>query len=96
MVKSGRLHRNASRQSSAATPNHPSYPAAHARRSQSPKCSVYLFPRDEILDALGARAAESRVWAGIHFRSEIVAGRELALAIAKRVIDRAAHDGAEP
>jgi membrane-associated phospholipid phosphatase len=80
------------------TPNHPSYPAAHACSSIAiAKVLGYLFPRDAAtLGALGERAAESRVWAGIHYRSDIVAGRELALAVANRVIERAAHDGAEP
>jgi membrane-associated phospholipid phosphatase len=56
----------------------------------------YLFPRDaEPLAALGERAAESRVWAGIHYRSDIVAGRQLALVVANRVIERAMQDGAQ-
>ena len=80
-----------------ATPNHPSYPAAHACSSIAiTKVLGYLFPRDaEALDALGERAAESRIWAGIHYRSDIVAGRQLALAVADKVIERAKHDGAE-
>jgi hypothetical protein len=32
---------------------------------------------------------ESRIWAGIHDRSDIVAGAELARAVAGKVIDRA-------
>jgi membrane-associated phospholipid phosphatase len=80
-----------------ATPNHPSYPAAHACSSISiTRVLGYLFPRDaEALAALGERAAESRVWAGIHYRSDIVAGRQLALAVANRVIERAMQDGAQ-
>ena len=79
-----------------ATPNHPSYPAAHACSSISiTRVLGYLFPRDaEALAALGERAAESRVWAGIHYRSDIVAGRQLAFAVANRVIERAMQDGA--
>ena len=80
-----------------ATPNHPSYPAAHACSSIAiTKVLGYLFPRDaEALAALGERAAESRIWAGIHYRSDIVAGRQLAIAVADKVIERAEHDGAE-
>ena len=80
-----------------AMPNHPSYPAAHACSSISiTRVLGYLFPRDaEALAALGERAAESRVWVGIHYRSDIVAGRQLALAIANRVIERAMQDGAQ-
>jgi hypothetical protein len=56
----------------------------------------YLFPRDaEGFAALGERAAESRIWAGIHYRSDIVAGRQLAIAVADKVIERAMHDGAQ-
>jgi membrane-associated phospholipid phosphatase len=81
-----------------ATPNHPSYPAAHACASIAvTRVLGYLFPRDaEAFAALGERAAESRIWAGIHYRSDIVAGRQLALAVANKVIERAKHDGGDP
>jgi hypothetical protein len=49
------------------TPNHPSYPAAHACLSTAEAAILgYLFPRDaEALAALAEEARESRVWAGI-------------------------------
>jgi membrane-associated phospholipid phosphatase len=80
-----------------ATPNHPSYPAAHACTSIAvTRVLGYLFPRDaDAFAALGARAAESRIWAGIHYRSDIDSGRQLALAVAGKVIERARQDGAE-
>jgi membrane-associated phospholipid phosphatase len=80
-----------------ATPNHPSYPAAHACSSISvTRVLGYLFPRDaEAFAALGERAAESRVWAGIHYRSDIVAGRQLAIGVSEKVIARARQDGAD-
>jgi membrane-associated phospholipid phosphatase len=79
------------------TPNHPSYPAAHACSSIAvTRVLGYLFPRDaEGFTALGERAAESRIWAGIHYRSDIVAGRRLAIAVADKVIERAKQDGAD-
>jgi hypothetical protein len=79
-----------------ATPNHPSYPAAHACASiLVSKVLGYLFPPDaEALAALGERAAESRIWAGVHYRSDIVAGHQLADAVANKVIERAMQDGA--
>ena len=79
------------------TPNHPSYPAAHACTSIAmTKVLGYLFPRDaEIFAALGEQAAESRIWAGIHYRSDINAGRQLALAVADKIIARARLDGAQ-
>jgi len=80
-----------------ATPNHPSYPAAHACSSIAiARVLGYLFPRDaEAFAALGERAAESRIWAGIHYRSDIVAGRQLALSVADKIIKRAMQDGAQ-
>jgi membrane-associated phospholipid phosphatase len=80
-----------------ATPNHPSYPAAHACTSIAmARMMGYLFPRDaEVYAALGEQAAESRIWAGIHYRSDINAGRELALKVTDKVIARAKQDGAQ-
>jgi membrane-associated phospholipid phosphatase len=79
-----------------ATPNHPSYPAAHACSSIAITAVLgYLFPRDAgVFATLGERAAESRVWAGIHYRSDIVSGSQLARAVANKVIERAKRDGA--
>jgi hypothetical protein len=39
--------------------------------------------------------AESRILAGIHYRSDIDAGRKLATAVADKVIARAKADGSE-
>jgi hypothetical protein len=77
------------------TPNHPSYPAAHGCASTAEAAILgYLFPRDAAaLAALAEEAAESRVWAGIHYRSDIVAGAALGRAVADKVIDRARRDG---
>jgi membrane-associated phospholipid phosphatase len=77
------------------TPNHPSYPAAHGCSSTAEAVILgYLFPRDAAaLAALAEEAAESRVWAGIHYRSDIVAGVALGRAVAEKVIARAKNDG---
>ena len=73
-----------------ATPHHSSYPAAHACPSISvTRALSYVFPRG--VEAL----AKSRVWAGIHYRRDIVAGRQLTIAVADKVIARAKQDGAE-
>jgi hypothetical protein len=68
--------------------NHPSYPAAHGCHSTAETVILgYLFRRDAAsLAALAAEAAESRVWAGIHYRSDIVAGADLGRAVAEKVI----------
>jgi len=80
-----------------ATPNHPSYPAAHACSSIAiTRVFGYLFPPDAAaFAALGERAAESRIWAGIHYRSDIDAGRQLAHGVADKVIERASKDGSQ-
>jgi membrane-associated phospholipid phosphatase len=77
------------------TPNHPSYPAAHGCASTAEAAILgYLFPRDAAaLAALAEEAAESRVWAGIHYRSDIIAGKALGRAVAEKVIVRTQKDG---
>jgi membrane-associated phospholipid phosphatase len=80
-----------------ATPNHPSYPAAHGCYSGSISAVLaYLFPLDaDALNALGEEAGQSRVWAGIHFPSDVVTGLALGRAVAKLVIERAEKDGSQ-
>lgn len=77
------------------TPNHPSYPAAHGCLSSAAGAAIaYLFPRDaQTINALADQAGESRMWAGIHYRSDVVAGLGLGRAVAQRVIDIARRDG---
>jgi len=79
------------------TPNHPSYPAAHGSLSGAISAVLaYLFPHDAVaLNALGDEAGESRLWAGIHFRSDIDTGLALGRAVAKLVIERAEKDGSQ-
>jgi hypothetical protein len=79
------------------TPNHPSYPAAHGCFSMAQAGILgYLFPRDAAaLAALAEEAAESRVWAGIHYRSDIIAGAALGRAVAEKVIAWARTDGSQ-
>jgi len=74
-----------------ATPNHPSYPAAHGCTSGAIfRAAAYLFPADaDYFDRLANEAAESRIWAGIHYRSDIEAGLELGRQVAQLVIERA-------
>jgi membrane-associated phospholipid phosphatase len=69
-------------------PNHPSYPAAHGCLSTAAATAIgRLFPPDaKRLDDLAVEAAEARVWAGIHYRSDIIAGRELGRAVAEKVV----------
>jgi hypothetical protein len=71
------------------TPNHPSYPAAHGCFSFAAATSLgHLFPRDAAaLAELANEANESRIWAGIHYRSDTVAGAALGRAVANKVVD---------
>ena len=55
-----------------------------------------LFPHDAVaLNALGQEAGESRLWAGIHFRSDIDAGLAPGRAVANLVIEQAKSDGSQ-
>jgi membrane-associated phospholipid phosphatase len=79
-----------------ATPNHPSYPAAHGCNSASMATMLaYLFPDEanSIWDKANDNAW-SRMWAGIHFRTDIDAGLALGRAVGELVVDHARHDGA--
>ncbi len=77
------------------TPNHPSYPAAHSCVSGANGAILsYLFPSEASrFMAMAEQAGESRIWAGIHYRSDVVAGFELARTVAGAVIERAQADG---
>jgi membrane-associated phospholipid phosphatase len=78
-------------------PNHPSYPSAHGCLSTSATTLLgHLFPRErEALVTLANEIGESRIWAGIHYRSDVTAGTELGRAVGNRVVERARSDGAE-
>jgi hypothetical protein len=79
------------------TPNHPTYPAAHACVSgATADVMSYLFPQDtESFQADAEDAGESRLWAGIHFRNDVEAGFTLAHNLAQKVIDHAQNDGSQ-
>jgi membrane-associated phospholipid phosphatase len=78
-------------------PNHPSYPSAHATLSAAQaEVLSYLFPRDtEYFRSLAEEAADSRIWAGIHFRSDREAGMTQGKQVAGLIIERAKNDGSE-
>jgi membrane-associated phospholipid phosphatase len=78
-------------------PNHPTYPSAHAM-FDGPIAEVlgYLFPRDaDFFSAQAQEAGFSRLWAGIHFRSDIETGLAIGRAVAQKVIERAQNDGSQ-
>jgi PAP2 superfamily len=80
-----------------ATPNHPSYPSAHSCMTGAAALVLSeLFPAEAAnLIAIEKEASESRIWAGIHFRSDIEAGRSVARGVAGAVIERAGQDGSQ-
>jgi membrane-associated phospholipid phosphatase len=75
-------------------PNHPSYPANHGMSSARANLLGYLFPGEsEHYRRLGEEMGMSRMWAGIHYRSDIVAAWDMARRLLAKVIERAESDG---
>jgi membrane-associated phospholipid phosphatase len=72
------------------TPNHPSYPSAHSCNTMAMTTVLaHFFPVNaDALISLAHEAGEARIWAGIHFRSDIVAGEALGLAVAGAVLEQ--------
>ena len=76
-------------------PNSPSYPSDFAAAATVASAVLdYLFPDQKAaIDDMAARAAQSRVSAGVEFPSDVVAGKALGQAVADLVIARARTDG---
>jgi hypothetical protein len=76
-------------------PNHPSYPAAHGCYSGAiARVIGQLFPDfADSMDARSTEAAESRIWAGIHFRSDVNAGLAIGRKVGDLIMEKAAQDG---
>jgi membrane-associated phospholipid phosphatase len=73
-----------------ATPNHPSYPSNRAAIARAPAVVLgHLFPREaERLRQEAEQAAESAVWAGIHFRSDVEVSKAIGEAVGQLVLER--------
>ena len=55
-----------------------------------------LFPAEaQYIHDKADEAGMSRMWAGIHFRSDIETGLKLGRNVAQLVIEHAAHDGSQ-
>ena len=79
-------------------PNFPSYPSNHSTFSTArSEMLAYLFPhRADHIRALGKEAGDSRIWAGIHYQMDNVAGVTLGKKVAQKFIDwgkGTAHSG---
>jgi membrane-associated phospholipid phosphatase len=79
------------------TPNHPSYPAAHACDSAAIATVIAnLFPREaQLMWQKAEESGWSRLWAGIHFRSDIEAGLEIGRKVGQLAIEWAQKDRIE-
>jgi membrane-associated phospholipid phosphatase len=79
------------------TPNHPSYPSSHSATFAAIATTLgHLFPNEA--DAMTARAEEcaaSRMWAGIHFRTDNEVGLALGQSVGKLIVARADADGSQ-
>jgi membrane-associated phospholipid phosphatase len=63
--------------------------------SQNPGAGAlsYLFPRDaQTLNALADEAGQSRIWAGIHFPTDVRVGLALGRSVAQKVVDQVQSD----
>jgi hypothetical protein len=75
------------------TPNFPSYPSNRAGLGTTAELLGHFFPRDAALfRQWGEEYSESAIWAGIHFRSDLVAGNAIARGVAQRLLDRIKGD----
>jgi hypothetical protein len=77
------------------TPPFPTYPSNAATLVKAPTVVLtYLFPRERNrYDDWVREFGESRLWAGIHFRSDLQSGGEIGRQVGEAVVGRARGDG---
>jgi membrane-associated phospholipid phosphatase len=77
------------------TPPFPTYPSNAATLATAPTVVLkYLFPQESArYDAWAKEFGESRLWAGIHFRSDLDSGWEIGRRVGEAVVERAKRDG---
>jgi membrane-associated phospholipid phosphatase len=70
-------------------PNHPSYPSNASAVNTSPALVLgYLFPREAAAFKKAAdEIGDSRLWAGVHFRSDVETSRRMGEQLAKVALD---------
>jgi membrane-associated phospholipid phosphatase len=78
-------------------PNFPSYPSNHSTFSAAKsEMLAYLFPAHaDFIRAVGKEAGDSRIWAGIHYPMDNVAGVQLGKSVAQVFINWAQSDGSQ-
>jgi membrane-associated phospholipid phosphatase len=79
------------------TPPHPSYPSAHSSVIAGAMATLaYLFPTEaDYFNGRADECASARIYAGIHFRSDVETGVALGRTIAGVLIGRAQSDGSQ-
>ena len=72
------------------TPRHPAYPSGHSTYAAAASELLSFFFPDytEEFDRLADNAGIARIWAGIHYRSDHVAGAKLGRCVARMVIEQ--------
>jgi hypothetical protein len=75
-------------------PQHPSYPSAHSCFTSSGAAVLAaLFPsRTDYLLGLVAEAGEARIYAGLHYRFDVLAGRQIGYSVAALALALAPND----
>jgi membrane-associated phospholipid phosphatase len=76
----------------------PSFPSVHAAVAGANETVLpYVFPDAEAgrFTALSKEAAESRLWAGANYRSDIEAGLTIGRAVGERAVARGTADGSD-
>jgi len=77
------------------TPPFPTYPSNAATLVKAPTVVLsYLFPAERArYDGWVQEFGDSRMWAGIHFRSDITSGNEIGRQVGEAIVARARADG---
>jgi hypothetical protein len=76
------------------TPRHPAYPSGHSTFSAAASAVLaYFFPEEkQQLEMLANNIGTARLWAGVHWRSDHIAGQRVGRAVARRVIEQLQGD----
>ena len=76
------------------TPRHPAYPSGHSTYSAAAsEILAYFFPDERAqFEMLANNIGTARLWAGVHWRSDHIAGQRVGRAVARRVMEQLQGD----